>query len=236
MDLHSLILWQDEALVVVNKPAGLLTLPDGYDPTLPHLRSVLEPHLGRLWIVHRLDRDTSGLILLARSRDSHRFLNDLFAQHQVEKTYHAIVYGSPTWESTIIDLPLRGSVGRRRRTAVDYERGKPARTHVKLLESFRAYSLVEAHPQTGRTHQIRAHLTAAGYPLAGDPLYGEERRATEKLISRTALHAWQLSVRHPLSGETSTWQAVYPPDFITALQLLRQPVGLPDEIDPDQPK
>jgi 23S rRNA-/tRNA-specific pseudouridylate synthase len=127
MDWQALILWQDNVLVVLNKPAGLLTLPDGYHPDLPHLRSVLEPHLGRLWIVHRLDRETSGVILLARSAAAHRALNNQFEQQRIEKRYHAIVRGAPQWEQHTVDLPLRANVGRRKRTAVDNLQGKPAK-------------------------------------------------------------------------------------------------------------
>lgn len=222
-----MILWQDEALVVLNKPAGLLTLPDGYDPQLPHLRALLEPHLGRLWIVHRLDRQTSGVILLARSASAHRMLNAQFEQQRVEKRYHAIVQGAPDWEYLTVDLPLRANVGRRGRTAVDEVTGKKASTSLKLLEHLDApglgtYSLVEASPHTGRTHQIRAHLAAIGLPVAGDPLYGPRQPSLEGLFPRTALHAWQLTVSHPLSGEIHTWHAPYPQDFDAALQTLKQ--------------
>jgi tRNA pseudouridine32 synthase / 23S rRNA pseudouridine746 synthase len=227
MDWQALILWQDETLVAVNKPAGLLTLPDGYDPGLPHLRSVLEPHLGRLWIVHRLDRDTSGILLLARNAAAHRNLNLQFALRQVEKLYHAIVCGAPDWESLALDLPLRSNAGHRRRTVVDTGRGKPASTLLKVLERLKApdlglFGLVEARPLTGRTHQIRAHLAAVGYPIAGDPLYGIRMQLPEGLFQRTALHAWQVRAVHPSSGEAHTWQAPYPDDFRSALQILRQ--------------
>lgn len=229
MDWHGLILWQDEALVVVNKPAGLLSLPDGYDSSQPHLRSVLEPHLGRLWIVHRLDRDTSGVILLARSATAHRALNTQFEQNRVEKCYHAIVPGAPDWDHLSVDLPLRANVGRRRRTAVDRLRGKPASTNLKVLErldtaGLGTYSLIEARPQTGRTHQIRAHLAAVGYPVAGDPLYGPPLPPSS-LFQRTSLHAWQVQIDHPLAGQTLTWQAPYPEDFGAALQALRSDPG-----------
>jgi RluA family pseudouridine synthase len=230
MDWQRLIVWQDEALVVVNKPAGLLTLPDGYDPLRPHLRAVLEPHLGRLWIVHRLDRDTSGIILLGRSAAAHRNLNRQFELHQVEKIYHAIVCGAPEWETITIDLPLRANVGRRKRTAVDLDHGKTAQTFLRRLERLTTavqvdYSLVEARPQTGRTHQVRAHLAAFGFPVAGDPLYGPTPQCGQALIKRTALHAWQLQISHPVTEAPLTWQAPYPDDFQSALQVLRPQTG-----------
>lgn len=96
------ILWIDAALVVVNKPAGMLTLPDGYNPGLPHLRGILEPLLGRLWIVHRLDKETSGVIVLARSTEAHRHLNTQFQENQVAKAYHALVTGHPTDRKSVV--------------------------------------------------------------------------------------------------------------------------------------
>lgn len=223
-------------MVVVNKPAGLLSLPDGYDQSLPHMRAILEPYLGRLWIVHRLDRDTSGIILLARSPTAHQVLSKQFEQHQVRKNYHAIVSGIPDWETITIDLPLRTNVGRRKRTAVDHERGKPACTILKVLERLgsadtQGYSLVEAKPQTGRTHQIRAHLAALGHPIIGDPLYGPNTQLGQALIKRTALHAWQLHVTHPLTGMPLTWQVPYPVDFQYSLDTLHQESGPAAEAD-----
>ena len=166
------VLWSDGALLVVDKPAGLPTLPDGYNPQAPHLKRLLEPEYGRLWIVHRLDRSTSGVIVLARTVQAHRALNAQFQEHTVEKIYHAIVTGAPDWEETAIDLPLRADGDRRHRTVVDAQGGKPAVTHLRVLERFAGYSLVEAVPHTGRAHQVRAHLLAAGFPLVGDALYG----------------------------------------------------------------
>jgi hypothetical protein len=130
------VLFCDDAVLVVNKPAGLLTLPDGYHPEAPHLKSVLEPLYGRLWIVHRLDRDTSGAIVLARSPGAHRSLNEQFAHHQVGKTYHALLVGEVNWEEKTIDLPLRIDVGHRHRTVVDLQRGKPATTHLRVQERY----------------------------------------------------------------------------------------------------
>jgi RluA family pseudouridine synthase len=203
-------LWLDAALLAVDKPAGLLTLPDGYDPALPHVRALLEPVYGRLWVVHRLDRGTSGVLVMARSAAAHRHLNDQFARHAVEKVYHAIVHGSPAWEATAVDLALRSGTGRRKRAAVDPGRGKPALTRLEVLRRGAGYSLVEARPATGRTHQIRAHLAAAGHPIAGDDLYGPEGRGA---FGRTLLHALSLALMHPLTGQPLRLEAPYPADF-----------------------
>jgi RluA family pseudouridine synthase len=217
------VLAQDPHLMAVDKPSGLLTLPDGYDPNQPHLRSVLEPHYGRMWIVHRLDRDTSGVLVLARTAEAHRALNNQFAARQVEKTYHALVYGSPEWEATIIDLPLRTGVGRRKRTAVDPERGKPALTRLRVIGrgawGGKVCCLVEAHPATGRTHQIRAHLYARGHPILGDPLYGTGE-TPPSFAARTLLHARSLRLTHPDTVEPLHLEAPYPEDFLAALKAL----------------
>src|SRR4030042_5892431 len=167
------LLFSDEALLVINKPAGLSTLPDGYNPTLPHIKSVLERQFGALWIVHRLDKDTSGVLLLARSAQAHRALNTQFEQHRVSKLYHALVVGNPEWQEQTVSLPLRPNGDRQHRTVLDAQAGKPAVTHLKVLERYGNYCLLEAVPETGRTHQIRAHLYALGLSLIGDKLYGK---------------------------------------------------------------
>jgi tRNA pseudouridine32 synthase / 23S rRNA pseudouridine746 synthase len=131
-----LTLFADEALLAVNKPLGLPSLPDGYDPDAPHLRSVLEPVYGRLWTVHRLDRETSGVVLLARTAEAHRHLNTQFQEQRVVKIYHALVLGDPAWDKRTIRLPLRGDGDRRHRTVVDHKRGKPAVTHLRVFERF----------------------------------------------------------------------------------------------------
>jgi tRNA pseudouridine32 synthase/23S rRNA pseudouridine746 synthase len=212
------ILYSDDALLVINKPAGLLALPDGYDPAKPHLRGLLEPEFGRLWIVHRLDKDTSGVIILARNAESHRGLNAQFSTHDVEKIYHTITVGVPSWEAMILDAPLRANVGRRKRTVFDHQQGKPAVTAFKVLRRFQQNALVEAKPKTGRTHQIRAHLYHLGFPVIADPLYGEIR--TLAGINRLALHAQSLIIRHPMTQEVIQFTAEYPEDFDSFLKRI----------------
>jgi tRNA pseudouridine32 synthase / 23S rRNA pseudouridine746 synthase len=216
------ILYSDPSLLVINKPAGLLNLPDGYDPSLPHVRSVLEAEYGRLWIVHRLDKDTSGVLVLARSAAAHRALNLQFECHAVEKIYHALVSGDPAWEQREVDLPLLPDGDRQHRTVVDRRWGKEAHTGLRVLERFGECALVEAIPQTGRTHQVRAHLASLGHPLVADALYGGGQAA---LLNRLGLHAFSLDFTHPQSGEKVCLEAPYPEDFQTALQLMRQRTG-----------
>ena len=198
---EQLLLWSDNSLLAVNKPSGLLTLPDGYDKTLPHLRSILEPTYGHLWIVHRLDRETSGIIVLARTADAHRFLNTLFQEKQASKLYNALVVGQPPWENITINASLRPDGDRRHRTVVDPVQGKPATTDLVVIHRYEAYSLLDVTPRTGRTHQIRAHLRHIGYPIIADPLYRDPTHPCHALLPRLGLHARSLTLIHPETKE-----------------------------------
>lgn len=216
-----MVLWSDDAFLVVNKPAGLRSLPDGYQRDAPYLRGILEPHYGRLWTVHRLDKDTSGIVVLARTAQAHRHLNTQFQEHAAGKIYHALVAGVPDWEEKLVEAPLLPDGDRRHRTLVDPQRGKPAVTAFRLLERFSsAAALLEASPRTGRTHQIRAHLAHLGYPLLADGLYGAGRHPMLPL-DRPALHAWSLEIEHPATRERMNFVAPYPEDFTSALHQLR---------------
>ena len=232
VDLRQIIIFEDDAILVINKPAGLLSLQDGYDKALPHLVTLLSPVFGRLWMVHRLDRDTSGVMVVARSAASHHSLNDQFRDRQVNKVYHALVTGSPTWDATVADAPLRKDGDRRHRTTIDPLRGKPAMTAFQVLERFEGCTLLEARPRTGYTHQIRAHAAWLGFPLVGDGLYGSGApsmppglstagRSSLPILARPALHAFSIAFQHPTSGQMVTFTAPYPADFTGVLANLR---------------
>lgn len=224
MDIETLVLYQDSCLLAVNKPAGLPTLVDGYHPDAPYLTALLMQRFAPLWVVHRLDRETSGVILFALSAMAHRNLNTQFEQRRTLKTYHALVDGSPDWEERSVDLALRPDGDRRHRTVVDSRRGRPAQTDLRVLRRFACRALVEAVPRTGRTHQIRAHLAAVGAPILGDRLYGDtgsvggSGSAGSVLIERTALHAVAIEVAHPEDGRSLRFTAPYPTDFERALE------------------
>ncbi len=209
------IIHSDASILIVNKPSGMPVLPDGWDPQAPYLVQVLEEKFGPLWVVHRLDKVTSGVLLFARSAEAHRALNIQFENRAVEKEYHAFVTGDPPWNQKSARHPLRVNVGHRHRTAVDPVKGKPSVSHFKVLQRFGTHALVEARPETGRTHQIRVHLFALGHPILGDSLYSGP---SSTIIGRPALHAWKLVFWHPLTQEKSTFSAAYPDDFVMLLE------------------
>jgi RluA family pseudouridine synthase len=235
---HLSVLWSDEHMLVVDKPAGLPTLPDGYDAQAPHLLQAVEMAVGQpVWVVHRLDRDTSGVVVFARTAKAHRALNAQFEGRRVAKVYHALVAGHPAWNERRVTVRLQPDGDRRHRTIVSPRQGKPAVTGLLVLERWARYALVEARPETGRTHQVRVHLAAQGTPIVADELYGDgqaiflsalkaDYRAGEKperpLLGRLGLHAWALTLEHPLGGERLRFEAPYPKDFAAALRQLRK--------------
>ncbi len=210
------ILHHDAALLVANKPPGIAAVPGGWGESEPSLIEILEAEFGKLWIVHRLDKVTSGVILFARSAAAHRTLSLLFETRSVHKVYHAIVCGAPPWDEQTACLPLRVNVGHSHKTVVDHNRGKLSETSFSVRERFEGYVLLEARPVTGRTHQVRAHATALGFPIASDTLYCATGTS---LISRPALHAFSLEFEY--DGESFTLTAPYPEDFNMALEKLR---------------
>ena len=226
------VLYSDAQILAVNKPPDLRVIPDGYDPSLPYLSALLAPELGRLWVVHRLDRDTSGVVLLARSAEAHRALSLAFENRETRKIYHALVCGKPEQAQWTCDLPLRIDADRRHRTLPDPLHGKPARTDFQVLNRFPEVALIEARPHTGYTHQIRAHLAAARLPLLADPLYWipglpapSPLQSHSGLIGRTALHHLEITFPHPATSVPTQIQAGYPTDFQLALKTLEDRAG-----------
>ncbi|HXF85020.1 MAG TPA: RluA family pseudouridine synthase [Anaerolineales bacterium] len=211
------ILHEDEHILIVDKPAGLPVLPDGWEKDAPYLVKMLEEKFGKVWIVHRLDKVTSGVMVFARDAETHRMLNTQFENHEAEKVYHAIIEGNPMWEEKVTKFPLRANVGHKHRTIVDNRNGKPSETRFKVMKRYPAAALVEAKPMTGRTHQIRVHAYALGHPLVGDVLYGGKET---DLIARPALHSFALTIT--LSGKPLTVTAPYPADFRATLESLKR--------------
>lgn len=210
------ILYEDDYLVVAYKDAGLLTIPDRYQHDKRNLASIMRELYGEIFIVHRIDRDTSGIILFAKDPDTHKALSQAFEDHQVDKTYLAIVIGTPEPTEGRIENFLAKSETVRDKIVV-FKRGKLAITDYKVLESYdKKYCLVEVKILTGRTHQIRVHMAHIGHPLLVDNKYGKadsfslseikrkkynrKNDIEEKpLISRHTLHAAEISFTHPIT-------------------------------------
>lgn len=216
------VLYLDTHLLIINKPAGVPVLPDGWDADAPYLLKQLEAQYARLYVVHRLDKVTSGVLALARTAEAHRNLNLQFEHHLAQKVYHALLNGAPAWDEHTTRHKLRVNVGHSHRTVVDHAKGKPAETTFHILKRYAGRSLAACHPATGKTHQIRVHAYAMGHPLVGDILYSAP---PTQLIARPALHALSLTITHPITGEAMTFAAPYPEDFSQALQALETGVS-----------
>jgi RluA family pseudouridine synthase len=231
------ILFSDEHILAVAKPSGLAVIPQRYAHQEEDLKTMLEKIQGKLFVVHRIDKETSGVVLFARTAEAHRDLNIQFTSRDVDKRYHAVVSPCPSWEDASADLPLHANVGAHHLTVVDRREGKPSLTQFHVLERLGRYALVEAKPRTGRTHQIRVHAVSLGIPVVADALYGDGKPVllsalkrgykgdphTERpLLARLGLHASCITLRHPVSKESLTVSAGYPRDFAATLKQLRK--------------
>jgi len=229
------IVYEDDALIVINKQAGLVVHPAAGNRSGTLLNGLLHhcPELGqipRAGIVHRLDKDTSGLMVVAKTLESHLALVQQLRDKEVSRIYQAVVCGLVTAGGKI-DEPLgRHPVHRTKRAVSHGADAREAVSHYRVLQKFRSHTLVQVTLETGRTHQIRVHMTHLGFPLVGDPVYGGRPRipkgSSPELISylekfkRQALHAWQLGLTHPQTGEAMSWQADIPEDMQALLELL----------------
>jgi RluA family pseudouridine synthase len=212
---------QDDDVIVINKPANLLSIEDGYDPSLAHLRSVLEPLYGHLWMAHRLDKGTSGVMVLARNASAHRNLNESFRLHKISKIYHGLITPVPDWQQRVIDFPLRPNADRKHRTRVDHTQGKQAITTCSVIKWFPLGVLMEIKILTGITHQIRAHLRSINLSIFGDDLYAAGLPPQPLQMPRLMLHARSLTFPHPTTGEMLTFHTPYPDDFRDAYNQLK---------------
>lgn len=225
------VLHEGAGLLVVAKPAGVLVIP-GRGEGGSSLREQLEEQLGRkVFVVHRLDRDTSGVLVFALDAERHRVLSQAFESGQVKKRYRALVEGRVE-APQLVDAALTAGRKGRMRVARPGEQGKPSRTRVRPVETFARASLVEAEPLTGRTHQIRVHLLHMGHPLLVDHQYGRAEPLTAKelggdgdavVLARTPLHAARLEWPALPGVEARAFEASLPEDMAWALDLLRQP-------------
>lgn len=228
-DLSLDILHQDDALAVVAKPRGMAThpAPGSWEGTLVHgLLHALDGLSGiggtlRPGIVHRLDKDTTGLLVVAKHDVAHAALGKAMQERRIKRTYLALVHGRPHPESGTIDRPIGRHPTDRKRFAV-VAGGKAAITHYVTLENWRDASLLELNLDTGRTHQIRVHLASLGHPVVGDPIYGPAGRSSPMRLEGQLLHAARLAFAHPSDGRPMQFEAPLPEDFERALRLIRQ--------------
>jgi len=227
-DIALTIVYEDEHLLVVDKPAGMVVHPaaGNFDGTL--VNALLHHCAGRLsgiggvarpGIVHRIDKDTSGLLVVAKTDVAHEGLAAQFAKHSIERVYSAIVSGVPVPAAAAIDAPLARSAANRKKMAIVREkRGKRAVTRYRTVQPLRDAALVECRLETGRTHQVRVHMASIGHPLLGDPVYGRTRPAHSEILKRLdfhrqALHAAALGFVHPVSKENLSFQSALPSDI-----------------------
>jgi 23S rRNA pseudouridine1911/1915/1917 synthase len=217
-----LIIHLDPRFAVVDKPAGLVVHP-ARGHRGPTLVSELGDLLGggeseRPGIVHRLDKDTSGLMLVARDEEAHRRLSRMIAEREVARTYLALIEGRPASRSGTIDAPLGRDHRAPERRAIRGRGARDARTHFEVIEALPADSLAEVRLETGRTHQIRAHFAAIGHPVAGDPRYGHAHRHG---LERQFLHSARLELDDPFRGERLRFESELPDDLVAALEQAR---------------
>jgi len=222
------ILYEDKDIVVVNKPQGMVVHPAAghYGGTLVN---ALLHHCGDLsgingimrpGIVHRIDKDTSGILVVAKNDAAHQGLVSQWKKHSIKRLYIALLHGVIAEGAGIVDAPIGRSAKDRKKMAVDPQKGRSAITHYQVLERFAAFTLAQLRLETGRTHQIRVHMSYLGHPVAGDPVYGPKKSSLH--LSGQALHAQVLGFNHPISGVWMEYSTPLPPYFEELLETLRR--------------
>lgn len=237
------IRYEDDDVIVINKPPGMVTHPaaGNYSGTLVNALLYHTENLSgvqgelRPGIIHRLDKNTSGLLIAAKNDRAHLFLQKELQERRIKRTYSALVCGHFDEEEGVIDLPIGRSMKDRKKMAVTNRKSRPAVTHYKLSERFRLYDLLEVNLETGRTHQIRVHFAHLGHPVFGDPEYGGRLKwhrgiyqidkvnaqKALKMFDRQALHAVRLEFRHPSQNRSIVCESELPDDFAYLLEFLR---------------
>jgi len=231
-------LYEDDDLIIVNKPAGLLVIPDRFNSEIPSLNRVLETKLGQhVWVVHRLDRETSGVICFAKNEATHRYLSILFQERDVNKFYAGLVHGLVTPEQGRIESPIAEHPGTKGKMIVS-RKGKVAITDYRVAEQWPLYSLLQFQIHTGRTHQIRVHMQSIGHPIVCDDLYGDgqpfllsnikrkyrmsEKDEVEKpLMSRLGLHSYKIEFKKE-DGTEIVAEAALPRDMAACVKQLQK--------------
>ncbi|MDO8461406.1 MAG: RluA family pseudouridine synthase [Deltaproteobacteria bacterium] len=223
------ILYEDDDLLVLDKPAGLVVHPAAghssgtlVNALLHHCKNLsVIGGIERPGIVHRLDKGTSGLMVVAKNDQTHLALSLQFKEHQVEKVYTALVQGEILKEQGVIISALGRHSRHRQKISSRTNRGRPSESHFKVKDRFKGYTLVAVRPKTGRTHQIRVHLSESGFPIVSDPLYGGKRLGP---LARPFLHASSLSFEQPTRKERMTFESPLPEDLVHAISMLERKV------------
>lgn len=233
--MHLDIIYENDHFIVVNKPAGLLSIPDRVGEEI-NLKAVLKEKYGNIFTVHRLDRDTSGIIVFAKDETTHKQLSQLFESREMEKYYAGLVYGNMINTTGSIDAPIMEHPGKATKM-LTHAKGKVSLTDYEVLESFRLYSWVQFRIHTGRTHQIRVHMQHIGHPIVCDDIYGDPKpvflsalkrnfklsKAAEEerpMLARLALHSHRL--KFTLNNVQHEFEAEIPKDLRAVLQQLRK--------------
>lgn len=238
------VIFADEDIVVLNKKSGILIAQDRYNPEAPRLDIIAEKEFGKLYAVHRIDKDTSGIIIYARNSQAQKNISVQFENRQVLKIYHALVRGLPLWSEKTINLPLLPDGDARHRTVVDKKKGKPSETYFRVIGNCGNFSWIEAKPKTGRTHQIRVHLASEKFCIVCDSLYSGNLKPVRlseikrnwhgnedeerPLLSRLALHAYKIEFFHPKTNQKLSFTAEYPRD----LEAVRKQFAKIFKVDP----
>jgi RluA family pseudouridine synthase len=241
MELRSVsIIFENDDFVAVNKSAGMLTIPDRHDEAQLSLYKILMQHYGKIFIVHRLDRDTSGLVLFAKHEASHKYLSQLFEKREIEKIYFGIVKGSFQDKTGSINEPIAEHPSHKG-MMVTNKKGKPSLTEYEVLEDYGIYSAVQFNIHSGRTHQIRVHMKFAGHPILSDPVYGDgqpvllssfkkkyklskNEEEERPLLNRMALHSYKLNFKDA-RGSRHNLETPVPKDLKALLQQLKKNRG-----------
>lgn len=234
------VVYEDDAILIINKPPGLVVHPGAGNPDGTLMNALLhyqpkQREVPRAGIVHRLDKDTSGLMVVAKTIQAQTHLVEQLQRHAVERIYDAVIVGIMNSGGTI-SKPIGRNPSDRKKMAVRDIGGKEATSHYRVLEHFRAHSRIRVKLETGRTHQIRVHMSHLGFPLVGDPVYGSRFRIPKKMhpefvaflrgFQRQALHAGALSLTHPVTGKVMKWKAHMPEDMLELVDVLREDIEI----------
>lgn len=242
------VIYSDDDIVVLNKRSGLLIAADRYDEDAPRLDVEASKEFGKLFAVHRIDKDTSGIVVYARNEEAHKSLSMQFEKREVKKIYHCLINGRPLWTTLHVDLALQPDGDARHRTVPNKKFGKKSVTDFTVLANCGPYTWIKARPLTGRTHQIRVHLAENKFCIVCDPLYSGNQKPIrlseikkryngdtyeeKPLLSRLGLHAYQITFTHPKTNELVTFTAPYQKDMDSTRKQLAKIFGE----DPLEPK